>query len=68
MSDQEESMTTCDETVATETERDQENTPENVSVCVMFGTVKIPNRTTRILQVLINSNTYDMFSLQLCLK
>lgn len=35
MSEQEESMTTSDETVTTETERDQENTPENVSICLM---------------------------------
>jgi hypothetical protein len=56
MSEQEESMTTCDETVTTETERDQENTPENVRVCIMFGTVKIPNRTTRMLQVLSNND------------
>jgi hypothetical protein len=56
MSEQEESMTTCDETVTTETEKDQENTPENVSVCIMFRTVKILSRTTRMLQVLINSD------------
>jgi hypothetical protein len=43
MSEQEESMTTGDET-----EKDQENTPENVSVCVIFGTVKIPNITKHV--------------------
>jgi hypothetical protein len=36
MSEQEESMTTCDETATTETEKDQENTPENVSECVIL--------------------------------
>jgi hypothetical protein len=36
MSEQEESVTTCDETVTTETEKDQENTPENVSARLIF--------------------------------
>jgi hypothetical protein len=48
-------VTTCDETVTTETEKDQENTPENVSARLIFWTGNVTD-ITRILQAVINTN------------
>jgi hypothetical protein len=48
-------MTTCDETATTETEKDQENTPENVSECVILWTANIPN-IRHMLQGVINND------------
>jgi hypothetical protein len=44
MSEQEESLATGDETLTAGSEKDQENKPEDVSVCSIFSKVKIVNR------------------------
>jgi hypothetical protein len=40
MSEQEESLATGDETLTAESEKDQENTPEDVSARIIFSIVK----------------------------
>jgi hypothetical protein len=48
MSEQEENTTPGDETLTTESENDQENTPEDVSVHIIFMRVKAANITAHL--------------------
>jgi hypothetical protein len=48
MSEQEDNTTPGDETLTTESENDQENTPEDVSVHTVFMQVKADNITARL--------------------
>lgn len=44
MSEQEESLATGDETLTAGSEKDQENAPEDVSVYIIFGIIKLTER------------------------
>jgi len=48
MSEQEENTTPCGGTQTTESENDQENTPEDVSVHIVFMRVKVADITAHL--------------------